>query len=189
MDSAARWLARAPADNAAYALELQRLNQALEDNARARAAKDGERAAAGGEQGTAAEHDATPVVFKSSSKTAFYSQEDEELIVRVLLPPGVRAAKELSVHIAPTALCVTVKGADEPWFSVEPLYAPVRVDESSWEVRDLDEPDRLACDKAAMSTTDARLLVLALVKAGGASHWPEVSRSTTAMRTHAFELL
>jgi hypothetical protein len=91
---------------------------------------------------------------------------DGELEVRVPLAAGVRA-RDVAVEIGAASVGVALRGG-AALLRVGALQAPIRADESSWEMRDA-EPSDVA---AASARADARVLALTLVKVDADAHWP-----------------
>jgi hypothetical protein len=110
MSSDALWLKRAPADNAAFSLEMERINEALEKNRVQQQARAEQAGGGGGEEdGDGAGDGAGDAPCLDDRERAFWwSQAGDELEVRVPLPEGVRA-KELQISLAPKCLRAEVK--------------------------------------------------------------------------------
>ncbi|KAG8465187.1 hypothetical protein KFE25_012550 [Diacronema lutheri] len=177
MASDALWLRRAPADNAAWSLEMARVGEAIERNRRARDAQ-ASGTARGASDGDARAHDADPAQGAADGERAFWwAQDGADVEVRVRLPNGVRA-RDLDVELRSEALRCGVRGRTEPLFRADALYAPIRAGESTWEVCEAD-----ASDVAAGARADARMLVLTLAKADGEAYWPQLRRDSAGRRS------
>jgi hypothetical protein len=159
------WLRRAAADNAAYELEMARVNDAIERNRASRAeAQAADEPAGADAEGATSEDDQRRVFW-------WAQRADGELEVRVPLAAGVRA-KDLAVQIGASALGVALRGAEaKPQLRIGTLHAQIRADELSWELRDAEASDV----GAAGARPDARVLALTLVKVDGDAHWPALS--------------
>lgn len=166
MASDAAWLRRAPADNAEYQLEMQRLSAALDENAR-------RRAAAAGNQG--ADEDEVATVDGSTcvderERVFGWSQANGDVEVHVPIEPGTRA-RDVRVALGPRSVRVERKAASAssdsgvsappPYLRVDELYAPIRSEESTWEV--------------GIGEGGATTLTLTMNKVDGAVHWPRLT--------------
>lgn len=164
MASDAPWLRRAPADNAAYHRELAQVNEAVE-----RSRRRGRDGGIGADPGAGAEAGgADAPCLDDRERTFWLAQQVGEAEVRVPLPDGL-CARDLAVHLAPGSLRCEAK-AGQLLLLVRELHAPIKAEDSTWEVRNADESDA-----AAGARPGTRVLVLTLVKVDGGAHWPRLS--------------
>mmetsp|Transcript_19456 Transcript_19456/g.45455 ORF Transcript_19456/g.45455 Transcript_19456/m.45455 type:complete len:225 (+) Transcript_19456:102-776(+) len=169
MSSDVSWLRRAPADNAAWKMEMVRINEALEKNALRQQQARTEQPGGGGEEDDGDGDGAGDAPCLDDRERAFWwAQAGEELEVRVPLPEGVRA-KELQVTLQVSQIACAIKGRAELLIRVAALHAPIWPDESTWEVQETDGSDA--------GSPGSRMLVLTLVKATDA-HWPRLRSSS-----------